>query len=59
MDLTKIDNIVFAGINYGDAQDFCDAYIESADYDGEEMTDSEIDLIPGWFMHEKLLNQIL
>ena len=61
MDLTKIDNIVFSGIRYGDAMDFCDAYIESADYDGREMTDKEVDSLndqhPG-FVYESLLNQI-
>jgi len=59
MDLTKIDNIVFSGINYGDAMDFCDAYIESADYDGREMTEHEIIDLPGDFVYEKLLEQIL
>ena len=62
IDLTKIDNIVFDGVDHSDYPDFCDAYIESADYDGREMTDKEVDSLndqhPG-FVYESLLNQIL
>ena len=43
MDVTKIDNIVVEGIDYNDAHDFCDAFITSADLDGVEMTDKQLD----------------
>lgn len=43
LDYTKISNIVFDGIDYEDHPDYCDAYIVSADYDGEEMTDEQIE----------------
>jgi hypothetical protein len=43
MDLTKISNIQFDGIDHSDYPDFCDAYIVSAEYEGREMTDEELD----------------
>ena len=43
MDYNKIDNIEVDGIDYNDYPDFCDAFIMSADYDGKEMTEDEID----------------
>lgn len=42
-DLSKISNVVIADIDPKDYPDFCDAYIESADYDGKEMTEEELD----------------
>jgi hypothetical protein len=45
LDYSKIDNVVVDGIDYADYPDFCDAYIASADYDGREMTDEELDLL--------------
>jgi len=40
--ISKIDNIVLDGIDYKDAPDFVDAYIVSADRDGVELTEDEI-----------------
>ena len=37
------DNVVLSGINYLDYPDYSDAFIESADYDGKEMTDKQLD----------------
>jgi hypothetical protein len=45
LDYDLIDNIVFNGIDPEDYPDFCDAYIESADYDGREMTEAELEVI--------------
>ena len=45
LDYDLIDNVVFGGIDPEDYPDFCDAYIESADYDGREMTEAELELI--------------
>ena len=41
-------------INFEDYPDFCDAYIASADYDGREMTDEELDILndDGDFVYE-------
>ena len=43
MDYKKITNVVLDGIDFEDYPDFCDAYIVSADYDGEPMSDDQID----------------
>jgi len=43
MDYTKINNIQLSGVEVKDYPDFCDAYIESADYDGRPMTEEELD----------------
>jgi hypothetical protein len=45
LDYTLIDNIVFGGVDLDDYPDFCDAYIESADYNGSEMTEAELEII--------------
>jgi hypothetical protein len=42
IDITKVDNIVWDGIDTEDYPDFCDAYIQSADYDGRPMTEEEL-----------------
>jgi hypothetical protein len=44
LDLNKIDNIEFE-INLQDYPDLCDSYISSADHNGKEMTDEEIDYL--------------
>jgi hypothetical protein len=45
LDYSLIDNVQIDGIDFNDYTDFCDAYIVSADYDGREMTDDEIELL--------------
>lgn len=40
---TKITNVVLDGIHHWDYPDYCDAFIDSADYDGKEMTDKQLD----------------
>ena len=39
----KINNIQLGGIDTKDSPDFTDAFIISADYDGVEMSDKEIE----------------
>ena len=39
---TKITNVVLDGIHHWDYPDYCDAFIDSADYDGKEMTDEQL-----------------
>jgi hypothetical protein len=60
MDKSKIDNIVFSDVDVKDSPDFSDAFIESADYDGREMTEEELDEInnDSQFVYESLLNQL-
>ena len=43
MELDKISNIELGGIDTNDYPDFCDAYIVSAEIDGVELTDAEIE----------------
>jgi hypothetical protein len=43
IDLTKVTDIVFADIDFADYPDFSDAYIESADYNGQPMTQGELE----------------
>jgi len=58
LDYTKIDNIEFSGINHNDCPDYCDAFIESADYDGRPMTEDELEWVNEYenndFKYEKL-----
>jgi len=45
IDFTKIANVEVDGIDFNDYPDFVDAFIASAEYDGREMTEEEIDYI--------------
>ena len=56
----KIDNIKFEGIDHKDRPDYCDAYILSADYEGREMTEQELEELNDDrdFFYEKLLDYL-
>ena len=43
MDLTKVDDIEFDGIDHKDYPDYSDAYISSASYNGEDMTEEQLE----------------
>lgn len=60
IDYSKISNVTVEGIDYSDAPDFCDAYIGSADYDGEPMTEEMIDILNdvGDFVYEQVIKFI-
>jgi hypothetical protein len=60
LNYSLIDNVDIDGIDFADYPDFCDAYIVSADYDGREMTDDEIELLnsDGEFVLEKVFEKI-
>ena len=45
MDTKKITNISIGGIDMTDYPDFCDAFIESAHYDGVPITEKQLDEI--------------
>jgi hypothetical protein len=45
IDIKKIDNMEFEGIDFRDYPDFVDAFLVAADYDGKEMTEEQIDYI--------------
>jgi hypothetical protein len=60
LDFTKIDNIEFDGVNHSDAPDYADAYISSADYNGVEMTEQQLDELNenSDFVYEKLMDSL-
>ena len=61
LDLNQIDNIEVDGIDTKDYPDFCDAYITSADYEGREMTEDELDCLNDEhreFVHEKVFDHL-
>jgi hypothetical protein len=43
LDLKKVDNMEFDGIDHKDYPDYCDAYCCGADYDGVPMTDEQLE----------------
>lgn len=43
MDFEKIENVTFEGVDYNDYPDFVDAFVSYAEYDGEIMTDDQLD----------------
>jgi len=56
MDYKKIDNVVLDDLN--DYPDFANAYIVSADYDGQPMTEEEIEQLDSSFIYECIINQL-
>lgn len=60
MDYKLIDNIVIDGIDWKDAHDFVDAFIDSADYNGVQMTDEQLDKLneDSEFVYDAVLNWI-
>ena len=60
MDLTKVSNLEFEDVDHKDYPDYCDAFISSADYDGEPMTEAELDELnkDSEFVHEKLIDHL-
>ena len=42
-DVNKLDEIIIGGLDIRDYPDFCDAYIESATYEGVIMTYKQLD----------------
>tara|TARA_R100000951_G_C2518669_1_gene142688 strand:- start:312 stop:497 length:186 start_codon:yes stop_codon:yes gene_type:complete len=60
MEYKLIDNIEVDGINFNDYPDFVDAFIVSADYDGKEMTDEQLDELNenSEFVHDCVYNKL-
>ena len=58
IDFTKIDNIVFGGVDMEDYPDFCDAYIESCDIKGVKATQKQLDKVNKNydFLYSKLID---
>jgi len=55
-----IDNIEIDGIDTSDYPDFCDAFIASADYNGVEMTDEQLEALNEdyVFVHDCVYNHL-
>lgn len=60
MELDKITNIELGGIDTSDYPDMVDAYIESAEIDGVELTDAELDELNcnRGFVYDCVLNEL-
>jgi hypothetical protein len=60
MELDKITNIELANIDTSDYPDMVDAYIVSAEIDGVELTDAEIEELNcnSEFVYDCVLNQL-
>jgi hypothetical protein len=60
IDYTKIDNIVIGDLDTTDYPDFSDAYIESADYDGQPMSEEMLEEVNNNkdYIHESVFNYI-
>ncbi len=62
IDFKLVTNVEIDGIDYTDYPDFVDAFITSADYDGEEMSDEMLDYINNVhyeFIHECVYDKLL
>lgn len=60
MNYDLIDNIELDGIDTNDYPDFCDAFIVSADYDGVEMTEEQLEALNEdySFVHDCVYNHL-
>ena len=60
-DYSKITNMDFEDIDFKDYPDFCDAYCSYAEYNGEPMTEEELEdlnINHSEFVYEQLINHI-
>lgn len=59
-DYSKISSVEVDGIDTSDYPDFVDAYISYAEYDGEPMTDEQIEKLnqDGNFVYEAVINHL-
>ena len=60
IDYNLIEDVRVDGIDYADYPDFCDAFIASAIYDGEPMSDEMLDELNEDydFVYESITNHI-
>lgn len=60
IELDKVHNIKFANVFSWDANDYSDAFIESADFNGRPMTEEELEELNSdrEFVHERLMQHL-
>ena len=60
MELDRITNIELGGIDHNDYPDFVDAFIVSAEIDGVELTDAELEELNcnSDFVYQCVLNEL-
>jgi hypothetical protein len=58
LDYSKITDIEIDGIDKSDYPDFCDAYIASANYNGREMTQEELENLDTTFVYDKVIEKV-
>jgi len=61
LDLNKVENLEFDGVDFADYPDFVDAFLVTADYDGKEMTEEQIDYLNDEYsdwVYEEVYNSI-
>ena len=56
IDITKLENIVLGDVDTGDAPKFCDAFIDSAEYRGEELDELKLEWLNN--NHLGLINEL-
>jgi hypothetical protein len=59
MNYKLITNVEVDGVDIKDYPDFCDAFISSADYNGEPMTEFQLDQLSDDFVHDEVLKSIV
>ena len=61
LDLSKVEDIEFEGINHDDYPDYCDAFVTSATYKGRDLTEEELEWVgdehSDW-VYEKLMDYL-
>jgi len=45
LNLSQIENMAFEGVDFSDYPDFVDAFLVSADINGRELTEEEVDYL--------------
>ena len=58
LDYSKISNIKFEDVDFKDVPDFCDAFICAADYDGEPMTQEQLEDLDRDWVYDKLIDHL-
>ena len=61
LDLSKIEDIEFDGIDHSDYPDYCDAFITSATYNGRDLTEEELEWVGddnSMWVYEKLMDYL-